>query len=85
MSIPIYPLENRTHSLFAQTGSSLLASEYFSFINGASERDSTMVEMLRVYSVDGISGERVDLVVMENLFYGYAGGLRLFDLNGMKG
>ncbi len=23
--------------------------------------------------------------MMENLFYGYAGGLRLFDLNGMKG
>ncbi len=44
-----------------------------------------MVKMLGVYSVEGPGGEKADLVVMENLFYGYAGGLRMFDLKGMKG
>lgn len=62
-----------------------LAPEYFAYINSTSGRDSTMVKMLGVYSVEGPGGERVDLVVMENLFYGYAYGLRMFDLKGMKG
>ncbi|KAK0432360.1 hypothetical protein EV421DRAFT_1849170 [Armillaria borealis] len=62
-----------------------LAPEYFAYINGTSGRDSTMVKMLGVYSVEGPGGEKADLVVMENLFYGYAGGLRMFDLKGMKG
>ena len=44
-----------------------------------------MVKMLGVYSVEGPGGEKADLVVMENLSYGYAGGLRMFDLKGMKG
>ncbi|PBK68105.1 hypothetical protein ARMSODRAFT_1085713 [Armillaria solidipes] len=62
-----------------------LAPEYFAYINGTLGRDSTMVKMLGVYSVEGPDGEKADLVVMENLFYGYAGGLRMFDLKGMKG
>ncbi|KAG7441741.1 uncharacterized protein BT62DRAFT_1079896 [Guyanagaster necrorhizus] len=62
-----------------------LAPEYVAYINNTSGRESTMVKMLGVYSVEGPGGDRADLVVMENLFYGYASGLKMFDLKGMKG